>query len=568
MSKRNAAEAERVVVGSSGRAARGALAALGLCLFLPALGTGSAPVLLPTLAGTFAASFQEVQWVVLAYLLAITTLIVGVGRLGDLLGRRRLLLAGIALFSGASVLCAGAPTLGLLVAARGAQGLGAACMMTLGLALVGRTVPKARLGGAMGLLGTLSALGTALGPSLGGLLVAGFGWRSVFLVHVPLGFAAFLLARRHLPEDRPEAGTVGSGFDRAGTVLLALTLAAYALALTLGRGRFGGFNAALLAVAVLGLALFVRVEAGSASPLLRPAMFRDRVLGASLAVSALVSTVMMATLVVGPFHLSRALGLEAALVGLALSVGPLAAALAGWPAGRMADRFGAPRMTVAGLGGMVAGSALLSVLPTTFGVPGYLGPLVVMTLGYALFQTANNSVVMSGLPDEGRGVMAGLLNLSRHLGLMTGASAMGAVFAFASGTADMTQGRPEAIATGMRTTFAVATLLIVVALALVGASQDPVRRVLSRGWVRGRDLASRDAASRRARAGSGPVTRPGRESGARSIARCLQPDGGHGVLAGATAVDASAAARLTGGRDGPSLGLVTAPGIPGGRESR
>src|SRR6478752_3748114 len=199
---------------------RGALASLSLSMLLSSLGTSIANVGLPTFAQAFGASFQEVQWIVLAYLLAITTLIVSVGRLGDITGRRRLLLAGIFLFTVASVLCGVAPTLWLLIAARAAQGLGAAVMMTLTMAFVGETVPKARTGSAMGLLGTMSAIGTALGPSLGGVLIAGLSWRAVFLVNVPLGASAFLLAHRYLPTDRSKPQLARVGFDYLGTLLL------------------------------------------------------------------------------------------------------------------------------------------------------------------------------------------------------------------------------------------------------------------------------------------------------------------------------------------------------------
>lgn len=441
-------------------------------MLLSSLGTSIANVGLPTLAQAFSASFQEVQWIVLAYLLAITTLIVSVGRLGDIVGRRRLLLAGISLFTAASVLCGLAPTLWLLIAARAAQGLGAAVMMALTMAFVGETVPKARTGRAMGLLGTMSAIGTALGPSLGGALLSGPGWRAIFLVNAPLGVLAFLLARRHLPVDRREPRTGRAGFDPVGTSLLALTLAAYALAMTLGHGGFGSLNVVLLLTAALGVGLFVRAEARAASPLIRPAMFRDPVLSSSLAMSALVSTVMMATLVVGPFHLARTLGLDEARVGLVLSVGPLVAALSGVPAGRVADRFGAPRMTVAGLIGMAAGSFLLSLAPATLGVLGYIAPIVVVTAGYAVFQTANNTVVMTGIRPDQRGVTSGMLNLSRNLGLITGTSVMGAVFAFASATKDVTTARSDAVATGTHVTFAVAGVLIVVALAIAIAGRE------------------------------------------------------------------------------------------------
>jgi EmrB/QacA subfamily drug resistance transporter len=462
-------------------AVRWALASLSLSMLLSSLGTSIANVGLPTLAQAFNASFQEVQWIVLAYLLAITALIVSVGRLGDITGRRRLLLAGILLFTAASVLCGIAPTLRLLIAARAAQGLGAAIMMALTLAFVGETVPKAKTGSAMGLLGTMSAIGTALGPSLGGVLIAGLGWRAIFLVTVPLGMLTFLLAHRFLPFDRQEPKTGRVGFDTMGTLLLALTLAAYALAMTIGRGRFGPLNMALLLVAVFGVGLFVRAEARAASPLIRLALFRDPVLSASLVMSALVSTVMMATLVVGPFYLSRALGLDAALVGLVLSVGPLVAALTGVPAGRLADRFGAGRMTIVGLIGIAAGCFVLSMMPATFGIAGYIVPLVVITVGYALFQTANNTAVMADIRPDQRGVISGMLNLARNLGLITGASVMGAVFALASATLDITTARPEAVATGMRITFAVAAMLIVTALGVeVGCRGLATRPLLPR----------------------------------------------------------------------------------------
>ena len=324
MSKPIIAGRDEAVAGSAEwtPSVRWALASLSLSMLLSSLGTSIANVGLPTFAQAFSASFQEVQWVVLAYLLASTTLIVSVGRLGDITGRRRLLLVGIILFTVASVLCGVAPTLWLLIAARAVQGLGAAIMLALSIAFVGETVPKAQTGSAMGLLGTMSAIGTALGPSLGGVLIAGLSWRAIFLVNVPLGILTFLLAYRYLPVDRWRPKTDRAGFDNVGTLLLALTLAAYALAMTIGRGSFGPLNMALLLAAVFGAGLFVLAEARAASPLIRLTMFRDPVLSASLAMSALVSTVLMATLVVGPFYLSRALGLDAAVVGLVLSVGP------------------------------------------------------------------------------------------------------------------------------------------------------------------------------------------------------------------------------------------------------
>jgi len=475
------AEHDEAVARSAQRtpSVRWALASLSLSMLLSALGTSIANVALPTLAQAFSASFQEVQWVVLAYLLAITTLIVSVGRLGDLIGRRRLLLAGIFLFTVASVLSGLAPTLWLLIGARAVQGLGAAIMMALTMAFVGEMVPKEKTGSAMGLLGTMSAIGTALGPSLGGVLIAGLGWRAIFFINVPLGILALLLAYRYLPIDRPGPTTDRARFDRVGTLLLALTLAAYALAMTMGHGSFGPLNMALLLAAAFGVALFVLAETRAASPLIRLTMFRNPVLSAGFSMSALVTTVVMATLVVGPFYLSRALGLDAARVGLVMSSGPIVAALTGVPAGRFVDRLGAHRMSIVGLIAMAAGSSILTTLPTKFGIPGYIAPLVVITAGYAMFQAANNTAVMTNIRPDQRGVTSGMLNLSRNLGLITGASVMGTVFALGSATTNIMTARPEAVAAGMRITFAVAAALIVVALAIAVGSRARSRHISS-----------------------------------------------------------------------------------------
>lgn len=471
MTQAIAATREASIGGAKALPARGlALASLSLSVLMPSLDTSIANVGLPTLARAFGASFQEVQWVVLAYLLAITTLIVSVGRLGDIVGRRRLMLFGISLFTVASLLCGLAPELWMLIAARAAQGLGAAVMMALTMALVGETVSKARTGSAMGLLGTTSAIGTTLGPSLGGVLIAGFGWRVIFLINVPLGILNLMLALRTVPADRPAKAT-RSDFDAVGTLLLALVLAAYALAMTVGRGGFGARNLQLLSIAAVGGILFVYSQTRVTSPLLRLGIFRNSTLSVGLVMSLLVATVMMATLVVGPFYLSRALALDAARVGLVMSVGPLVAAMAGVPAGRVVDRF-ARRMTELGLFGMVVGLLALATAPGRFGVAGYIAAIVVVTAHYALFQAANTTTVLTDIRPNERGAISGMLSLSRNLGLITGASAMGAVFVFASRATDITTMDPRAVAAGMRATFIVAALLIVAALAMATVRRE------------------------------------------------------------------------------------------------
>lgn len=468
------AECARGPVVRSRASVRWALAGLSLATLLSSLGTSVANVALPSLVRVFQAPFPLVQWVVVAYLLTMTTAVVIAGRLGDRFGRRRVLLAGLLVFIGASVACGVALGLGPLIAARGAQGLGAAVMIALSMALARETVPVGSLGRAVGLLGTMSALGTALGPSLGGWLIASIGWRAIFLVNAALGIATYLLVARHVaPPTRTRGESPESGFDLAGAFLLTLTLSAYTVAWTLGRGNFGLRNVLLLAVAVGGAWAFVRVERAADYPLVQLALFRDRRLVARFGLGAVVSAVVMATLVVGPFHLSRALGLGPAVVGLVMSMGPVVAALTALPAGRLSDRFGADRMIELGLWGMAAGCAAFAMLPVSMGVVGYVLPLVLTTGSYALFQSANQSAVMSTAGEGQAGVVSALLNLSRNLGLVTGASLLGTVFAMAAQTHEILAAKPEAVDAGMRMTFAVAAVWVGVALAIARWSGRP-----------------------------------------------------------------------------------------------
>ena len=212
--------------------------------------------------------------------------------------------------------------------------------------------------------------------------------------------------------------------------------------------------------------LFALAQSRTRAPLIRPAMFRSARLTAGLATSALVSTVLMTTLVVGPFYLTGALSLDAAAVGLVLSIGPIVVAFTGVPAGRIADRFGAPRTIVVGLAAIATGCVALATLPVSLGIAGYVAPMVVITAGYALFQTANNTNVMADVEADQRGVTSGMLNLSRNLGLITGASVMGAVFSLAAGSSDIKTALPDSVAFGMHVTFLVAAALILVALAI------------------------------------------------------------------------------------------------------
>ncbi|REH45841.1 EmrB/QacA subfamily drug resistance transporter [Tenacibaculum gallaicum] len=440
------------------------LASLSLSTLMASLGVSIANVALPTLTEVFSTSFQSVQWVVISYLLSITVMIVSIGRLGDIFGLRRMLMIGVIIYTLASLACGISPTLWGLILARAFQGLGAAILIALTLAFVREAVSDKKTGSAMGMLGTISAIGTALGPTLGGILIENFGWRTIFLIMTPLGVLNMFLIYRYLPITKTKTKFESKKIDWIGTVVLALTLTSYTLAMTIGKGSFDWLNVVLLLLAVFGIGTFMYSQANVKFPLIKLSLFKNRNLSASLIINSFVSTVMMATLVVGPFYLSMGLSLNETFVGMVMSVGPIVSALTGIPSGRIVDYFGSSKIVITGLLIMVLGAFALSILPNYYGVLGYIIALSILTPGYQLFQAANNTSVMMDANKDQRGLISGVLNLSRNLGLITGASVMGALFAFVVGSSDFEIAKAQDISKGMRITFIAAGILIIIAV--------------------------------------------------------------------------------------------------------
>ncbi|API60263.1 hypothetical protein BSL82_13995 [Tardibacter chloracetimidivorans] len=464
------------------KSSRCAVASLAATIFLSSLGGSVSNVGLPTLSRAFAIGFSQAQWIVLAYFLAVISLIVNAGGLADSLGRQRLLLGGLLLFGLGSIGAGAAWSFWLLIVARGLQGVGGAIMLVLATALVCDIVPTRRLGSVLGLLAAMSGLGTAAGPSLGGFLIAGFGWRALFFVNVPICIAIAWMVHRTVPRTRH--ATAGPWRpDWTGTFLLVGALCAYCYAATPESGRFAAGNLVALALAVAGAAVFVLVERRAANPLLRLEMFRDPSLCGNLGMSVIGSTVIMATLVVGPFYLIDGLQMTPAQAGLALSVGPVISAVGGVPIGRLVDRLGIVAMSLAGLAIMAAGAAGLAFSEGIVGLPRFIGSLIVVMGGYGVFQISNNAAVMAKSSSATRGTFAGLMNLSRNIGLVTGASVMASIF---SATAHGTNGELPIVldaAHGLKTTFAVAAGLATLAVA-IGLSSGAIplfRRCANRG---------------------------------------------------------------------------------------
>lgn len=448
------------------------LIALAAATLTASLGISIGSVLLPTLTQAFSATVSDVQWVVLAYLMSVTIAIVPAGRLGDLYGHRRVLTIGLVIFVVASVLCATAPDLGVMIAGRVLQGLGGAVLIALPMSMARDLVPTERLGRAMGVLGTTSAVGTALGPSLGGGLLAWGDWRMAFWLLAAFGTFTFIFSVTALPRSSVRKVASIKELDLLGILVLVIALCAYALATSGNATDILIHPMVLFAVALMAFALFVIVENRASSPLVPMMLLRDRRTCIGFVMNMIVGTVMMSTLVVGPFFLAFSLGLDVTLIGLVLAVGPAVSALSGVPAGRFTDRIGANRAVAIGLLQAVFGLLCLALLPRYSGVGGYVVALVVLTPAFQLFLAANNTLVLRDSDKEQRGRLSGLLGLSRNLGLMTGASAMPTLFVGFLGKGNIGDASVEDVAYAFSLTFVVAASLAVVALGLAIYNRD------------------------------------------------------------------------------------------------
>ena len=453
---------------------------LTACVVSAQMGTSAVNVALPSLAAWSAGGFDAAQWAVVGYLLAMTAASLVVGYVGDTIGRIETLWLGLAAFICAGGTAALAPNLAVLIAARAIQGIGAAAMTALPLAIARDTVAAKKSGAVMGLLGTAAAVGTASGPAMGGLLLSVWGWPAVFWAMLPLP----LIACAVLPVLRPgvlvgstpardEKAPRGGAFDVAGSAAVACTVAVYAFTFT-GTGLEWPRTPLLLAVVAALVGVVVVIERRAAHPVLPLRLLRTRTVGIGAILNMIVGAVMMSTLVVGPFYLSGALGMGAVSVGVAMAAGPVTSIGVGILAGRLVDRASPGPLVTAGLLVMAVAAAALAVLPPLLGLPGYLIGTVLLAPGYQLFMAANNTQIMAAVPPGRRGTASGVLGLSRNLGLVTGTSAMAGFFVAAVGDDDVAAASPTELGVGLRVVFAVSATLVAGA-ALLAAYADPRR---------------------------------------------------------------------------------------------
>lgn len=431
-----------------------ALAAVGSGVFMSTVDGSIVNIALKTLQDYFGAGLHEVEWVVLAYLLAITCLLPSMGRLGDMIGKRRVYLAGFVVFTVGSALCGLSWNVSALVAFRVLQAVGAAMLQSLGPALLVTAFPPEERGVALGYTGTIVAAGILTGPVLGGLLLRSVGWQSIFYVNIPIGIAAILLSLRALPDDRRRTQ---QRFDLPGAGLLAGGLLLVLLALTEGQvWGFGDWRTfAVLAAGTLGLVGFVLWERRAAAPMINLSLFRSMTFSLSLLAAFMAFLASAFNFLLLPFYLQNVLGFDPQRTGLTLIASPIALSLVSPISGRLSDRFGARWLGVVGLSFTALGLASFATLTTASTQLDVILRLLLMGVGFGLFQSPNNSTIMGSAPRSALGVASSLLAVMRTLGQTTGVAVAGAVWAALVTSAagrlyePITSAPPEALVAGL-----------------------------------------------------------------------------------------------------------------------
>jgi len=382
---------------------------------------------LPVMARDFRAEVLVIEWVVLAYLLTLSSLLLVGGWLGDRFGHRRLYVAGFALFTLSSWLCAQAGQVGMLIAARVLQGVGGAMMIAIGPAILIRAFPPTQRGQALGFQASIVYIGLAVGPGLGGIIATHLGWRWVFFLNLPIGVLAIAAALVVLA---PDGRGLERGFDVAGAAGFVLALFSGVLAIT--EGAASGWQHPLVPIATLCALLigtgFIVWEARVPSPFLELGLFRNRLFSAAT-ISAVCNYMSSSTVAfLTPFFLIRGNHLAPDRAGALLMGMPLVMALTAPMSGWVSDRIGSRLPTVAGMSTMAAGMWLLGGLGRAPSGRQVVLCLAVIGLGVGLFTSPNNSAIMGSVPRDRQGLASGLVATARTLGNVLGVTCAAALF--------------------------------------------------------------------------------------------------------------------------------------------
>ena len=439
----------------------------GTSAFMSALDGSIINIIIPQIQAQYQATLGDVSWVSTAYLVTISSLLLSVGRLGDMWGYKWVFGSGFVIFGLGSLLCGLAPTMPTLIGGRLVQGVGAAVLMALSPALITTTFPGRERGRALGMQATLTFTGLTLGPSLGGFIAGHWGWHWVFLINLPVAVLGVTLAFTKL---RPTERRGGQTFDLAGALLFASGLASLLLALS--QAETWGWGDArtrlLLAGGVLLLLLFIWQERRARQPMLPLWMFREPAFTSGIAASFLQFSATFVLTFLLPFYLQQYRGLSPGAAGAVMTAQPIAmvsvAGLAGW----LSDRIGTRIPATLGMSTIAVGLWLVASSGAETPVAQVALCLAVIGLGAGLFSASNNSSIMGAAPRERQGVAAALQAAARNVGQMTGITIASTLFAHLSLRTDFL--------TAFRT-----TLVVSVCLAVTSAALSLVRPTVVRG---------------------------------------------------------------------------------------
>ncbi|AWF82559.1 MFS transporter [Microbulbifer sp. A4B17] len=448
---------------------RGVLITLCLATLLAALGVSAINMALPVLIDKLGTSFSNTQWITVAYMMCMTATLPIAGSLSDKLGRRKLFLAGGLIFSLSTLFCALSFNVWSLVFFRAIQGAGAAMFVAVSMAIASDVFDKSETGKVIGLLGSLSAVGTGMGPIVGGLIVESLNWQAIFWLIVPVGLGVFFLAYRILPENK--AGEVADGRSRfkryLAAALLFFSIVFYTLAIKPLGEEYSVVNGIAIALsAVFGVALlYFRQRVQPLSQGFSEPSGKQTLL-ANLAGNFLVASSVMSSLIVGPFYLTLALGLDLFIAGLVMTTGSFVVATCSNLAGRAVDRFKSRGIILLGLFIMLSGALGMGLLRVEQGLIGYLIFSITVAIGYGTYLSTVNTLTMNSARAEVRGRISGLLSLSRSLGLLTGASLMSVVFVGLVPSLPLQAMSPVQIADGLNAVYRLASLLLLMAFVI------------------------------------------------------------------------------------------------------
>ncbi|MEE8406485.1 MAG: MFS transporter [Acidimicrobiia bacterium] len=451
------------------------LATVSVGILLATIDGSIVNVAFPTIVEELDTSFNVIQWVSLGYLLTIATLTLGVGRLGDVVGKKMIYATGFSVFTIASAVCGLAPDVSWLIGFRVLQALGAVMILALGSAILIEAFPKSERGKALGWVMTAVSIGIITGPVLGGILISTFSWRAIFLVNIPVGIVGTWMALRYVSKTAPVPGQT---FDFVGGFLMSVSLFSLSLALTVGQEAGFASPGILLAfaVAIIAAAAFVFVELKVESPMLEIRLFKTPMLTVGVVSGVLVFVCLSATFILLPFYLAGVLGFDVLTMGLLLGVAPLMMGIVSPLSGTLSDRIGIRKLTLIGLSVI----ALTYFGFLTLGIDSTALHFALLAvpygIGIGIFQSPNNSAIMGSVPPEYTGVAGGLLHLTRLLGQIVGIAVLGSIWAARVAAANggvlpdggASAADPLAQVAGLHTIFGIAAVIMVVAV-IIGA---------------------------------------------------------------------------------------------------